>query len=346
MSFADLLLEAPNGVLLLALLELDQRGEPPIRRTVAAETDAEAVRSAAEAVGVMSLGALLTAGAHAATRLGGPWNPGAIPNLVASFACAPARRPIAEAIAERFEVELTRAPDLLHQEVWICGHHLDDRRRCFVDFEQVYGNGEFTWAAFRTASPHPEGSSVEFSVTTDGACDSTLRWRVPVTEEERVWRIDGPQDWVRLVATYPRPAPREHSGWELPGPNQNARADDGIAELERRSDGRAARTRISRHLLPDWRAVAADFDGVHLSWAGYLTTEGLISEVDDDAVTMLRYWDGEQTHWLRDVFGPPEPLGPRPTVTVASPPALVDPGMRDRADRLVLEARLGRGGAG
>ena len=64
-----------------------------------------------------------------------------------------------------------------------------------------------------------------------------------------------------------------------------------------------------RHrLVPDWAAVAADYDGVHLSWGGFLTAEGYVSDLDGGDVTMLRYWFSERTLWLRDVFGEPVPL--------------------------------------
>jgi len=54
--------------------------------------------------------------------------------------------------------------------------------------------------------------------------------------------------------------------------------------------------------------VAADFDGVHLSWAGFLTSEGFISDLSNGGVTMLRYWGSERTLWLHDVFEEPVPL--------------------------------------
>lgn len=48
---------------------------------------------------------------------------------------------------------------------------------------------------------------------------------------------------------------------------------------------------------------------VHLSWAGFLTTEGYVCDLEAGAVTMLRYWGSERTLWLADVFGDPAPLG-------------------------------------
>jgi hypothetical protein len=120
-----------------------------------------------------------------------------------------------------------------------------------------------------------------------------------------VWQIDEPADWLRLVERYPRPASAPHSGWELPGPNQHVGE---IAPLLRVPHQRGVRDRIAGHVLPDWAAVAADYDGVHLSWAGFLTTEGYVGDLVDGSVSMLRYWGSERTLWLRDVFGDPAPL--------------------------------------
>jgi hypothetical protein len=90
-----------------------------------------------------------------------------------------------------------------------------------------------------------------------------------------------------------------------------AEAVDGglAAELLAVPGQHAMRAHVSRHVLPDWAAVSADYDGVHLSWAGFLTTEGYVCDLDAGGVTMLRYWGSERTHWLADVFGDPVPLG-------------------------------------
>jgi hypothetical protein len=62
-----------------------------------------------------------------------------------------------------------------------------------------------------------------------------------------------------------------------------------------------------RWLIPDFGGVAADYDAVHLSIAGYLTTAGRALSVDD-ARTVLAGWDPDQTFWLTEVLtsaGPP-----------------------------------------
>jgi hypothetical protein len=50
--------------------------------------------------------------------------------------------------------------------------------------------------------------------------------------------------------------------------------------------------------MPDWAAVATDWDAVHLSWLGLVTTEGRVIELDDGDVTIMRNWCSERTTWL------------------------------------------------
>ena len=63
-----------------------------------------------------------------------------------------------------------------------------------------------------------------------------------------------------------------------------------------------------RWLIPDFTAAAADYDAVHLTVFGYLTTAGRAVPVGD-ARTMLAGWDPDETWWLADVLsgsGPAE----------------------------------------
>jgi hypothetical protein len=107
----------------------------------------------------------------------------------------------------------------------------------------------------------------------------------------------------------------------------------------------AVRTEIAVHVLPDWEAVAADLDGVHLSWAGFLTSEGYISDLPNGGVTMMRYWGSERTLWLHDVFDDPEPLGaPALTGRVGGGVGIdaSSDSERQASDRSVIETLLDR----
>jgi len=240
---------------------------------------------------------------HAANRVAGPWTPGARAVLAAAYEVAAERRLIAASLADRF-AELLQAPLALDdQEWWHSNRSFEspyDRK--FVDFTRVYGNGEFPWDGLWTVTAPPSEIHDELIDTWELFPGPISRWRLPARADARMWRIDRSQDWVDLVARYPRPAAGPHSGWELPGPNQHRRE---LGPLLRLPCQNAARTVASRHVLPDWERVRQDYDGVHLSWAGFITTEGRVSELPDGSVTMLRHWASERTLWFADVFGSP-----------------------------------------
>lgn len=171
------------------------------------------------------------------------------------------------------------------------------------------------------------------------------RWRLPVLPEARVLEVHRPSDWARLVMEHPREAATHQESWELPGRNQRRFE---LCALTAVPNQRAARTTMRRHLVPDWRSVADHYDGVHLSWAGFITAEGCITDLADGDVTMLRYWFSERTHWLADVFGEPEPASapvlPTRLAQRASdwPVDVRSDAERQRRDALALRGMLGR----
>ena len=341
-SLVAALLAAPAGVALLAQLEAAQRGtvvgfEPP------ADSDPAAVALAAERAPAMSFGELLSCAVSAAGFLAGPWMPGAPESLSRAYLLGPSRRPIAEAVVARFGPELFGRVRLDGQQWWYSSGHEEflRSRPAFADFGDVYGNGEFPWNGLWTVTDPPSAVHDDLFAAWEFGPGPASRWRLPVRPGARVWEIATPLDWVRLVESYPKPAPGPHYGWELPGPNQHVPQID---ELLGVPDQHAARVSRTAHLLPDWAAVARDYDGVHLSWAGFLTTEGFVSDLPDGGVTMLRYWSSERTLWLADAFGDPVPL-PQPVLSGIGEnhgaDASRDLRRRDR-DLAVLRARLGR----
>jgi hypothetical protein len=104
-------------------------------------------------------------------------------------------------------------------------------------------------------------------------------WAVGIDPAARVYEVHEPGDWGRLAAAHPRDvtASRWHDWSRWTG-------------------------REGRWILPDWRSVAARWDGVHVSVAGYLSTAGTAVDTGGGAATLLAGWDADQTLWLRDVF--------------------------------------------
>jgi hypothetical protein len=102
-------------------------------------------------------------------------------------------------------------------------------------------------------------------------------WHVPVRPEARIYEIHRPDDWTALSRRYPAEV-------------------DGLA-------------------VPDWLAVADDYDAVHLSMAGFLTAT---------RSTTLRHWDSESTLWFRAKFSQPSRLpdwtAPTPVTSRRWPP--------------------------
>lgn len=94
----------------------------------------------------------------------------------------------------------------------------------------------------------------------------------------RIYEIFGPREWAALAAHYPMEVSlsRRHAWWQITGED-------------------------AAWVIPDWQAVAADFDGVHLSVQGYLSTAGTALDAGE-AKTVLAGWSPDQTIWLTDVL--------------------------------------------
>src|SRR5690606_33785827 len=128
------------------------------------------------------------------------------------------------------------------------------------------------------------------------------QYRLPVAPSARVFEVDGPAAWHRVCAAYPAtrkaraPAPTGTPGW---APYHGAGSADG--------DDR---------LVPDWSAVARDWDGVHMSLGGVLAAEQV--RVESPAGWTEHWgWHNEQTLWLRWCFTAVERL---PLLTELPPP--------------------------
>jgi hypothetical protein len=96
----------------------------------------------------------------------------------------------------------------------------------------------------------------------------------------RTFEITGTAAWALLAGRYPLEVTlsRRHEWWRVTG-------------------------RDGSWVIPDWQAVASDFDAVHLTVAGYLATAGRPLPVGE-AATMLAGWGPDETYWLGDVLGP------------------------------------------
>jgi len=99
-------------------------------------------------------------------------------------------------------------------------------------------------------------------------------WSVQVRPDASIYEIGGADDWSELVRRYPLAVTksRRHDWWRVTG-----------RDLE--------------WAIPDFHAVAAQYDAVHLSVAGYLSTAGRALPAAR-AHTVLAGWNPDQTWWL------------------------------------------------
>lgn len=301
---ADDVMTCPAGVALLEALEAAQRTDMAWFQSLTT-ADPSAIERAAATTASITWGQLLAHVVGAAERIGGPWQPDAIAHLGHAFRHAPARRPIAEAIAAR----LAAAPREIERDVqewWLGATSGSVLRPAFGGSLQVYCCGEFTRNGIWTVTSPPPEVHVDLIGVWELVPGPISRWRIPIRSDARVFEVNRPADWSWLVTSFPFRASAPHAGWEFPGPNQPGAE---APRLELVSGGRAIRT-AATVFMPDWAAVAEVFDGVHLSWTGMLACEGRMIDLPalgEDAVSMVRYWGSERTIWLNDVFGAPSP---------------------------------------
>ncbi|MGG7099816.1 hypothetical protein [Rhodococcus sp. 24CO] len=105
-------------------------------------------------------------------------------------------------------------------------------------------------------------------------------WQVSVHRTPRVYEITSPTAWAHLVDTYPLavPASRRSVWYETTGEYHD-------------------------WFIPDWSKVVNDYDAVHLSMIGYLTTPGITIPLSDHSgATVLAGWNPDTTFWLNTSF--------------------------------------------
>lgn len=141
-----------------------------------------------------------------------------------------------------------------------------------------------------TSRALPWLGAAQLMAVEDGAGWARARvWPMRMSKSIRSYEITGPQAWTDLVGRYPlRVSRARRHDWE-------------------RATGRAA-----EWYIPDWEAVAADFDAVHLTVTGYLATAGRALDVSGTAgagdtgqphATVLAGWDPDTTYWLTGSAG-------------------------------------------
>jgi hypothetical protein len=131
----------------------------------------------------------------------------------------------------------------------------------------------------------PHAGSVGLLLEEDGGgLSEAVCWSVRPRQLARSFEIDGAADWLELV---------EHYGIDVTG----ARA----------VSWSQATGFEGRWVLPDWSVIANDYDVVHLTVNGYLTTSGRLLPVDPACATLLAGWSPDTSYWLTDTLEAREP---------------------------------------
>ena len=101
-------------------------------------------------------------------------------------------------------------------------------------------------------------------------------WALELPRDCVVYEIHTAKDWGELVSRYPLSVTkaRRHDWWRATGEDH-------------------------AWAIPDYPAVAADYDAIHLTVGGYLSTAGRPIAAGG-AHTVLAGWDPDQTWWLTD----------------------------------------------
>ncbi|GAA5028643.1 hypothetical protein ACFQRL_06620 [Microbacterium fluvii] len=172
---------------------------------------------------------------------------------------------------------------------WSVDTREEERRAAAERPVDPAANWSGTWWSFPTGAPAstgllPSGVPAGIPMLEDGF-GATRAVAVPVRGGGRTFEIVGADDWVELCRRHPLQA-----------------------TASRRHDWYRATGRDGGWLLPDWGAVAQEWDAVHLTAWAYLTAAGRAIEVDDGWASVIAGWGPDQTYWLggrvREVEGP------------------------------------------
>lgn len=153
--------------------------------------------------------------------------------------------------------------------------------RAGVQYSGTWWSAPTMVSLISTTRPLAQLGAIELAWHEDslGFKDASIQ-SLETVRPPKVWEIDRPQAWVDLAETYPLDVTDE-----------------------RRDDWQRTTGREGAWYIPDWAAVAADWDAVHVTVAGYLTTATRALPLPDGhAATMLAGWNPDQTWWLADIL--------------------------------------------
>lgn len=102
--------------------------------------------------------------------------------------------------------------------------------------------------------------------------------KLSVPTGARILELDSPATWAQLCRDYPLEvtASKRHDWYRTTGQDME-------------------------WVMPDFSLLQDQYDGVHLTMGGYLTTAGILIPVDEHRASVLAGWDPDKTFWFRDM---------------------------------------------
>jgi len=130
-----------------------------------------------------------------------------------------------------------------------------------------------------TRAPFPSAGPLALWAVEDSSGQERARaLPAPIDTAARVFTVDGPDDWAALCRRWPLD----------------------VTTTTRRNDWQLATGRQGTWVLPDWSGVAAEYDVVHLTVAGWLRTSGDAVTVDDHSASVVAGWTPDSAYYLTE----------------------------------------------
>lgn len=138
-------------------------------------------------------------------------------------------------------------------------------------------NWSGTWWSVPVALVHSVGripAGLDLIEDSSGEDEATV---IPVRGVGKTYEVRTEYDWTWLCQRYPFEvtASRRHDWYRTTG-------------------------RDGRWVIPDWEQVATEFDAVHLTTMGYLSSAGRALPVGRDTASVVSGWNPDTTIWLTD----------------------------------------------
>ncbi len=148
--------------------------------------------------------------------------------------------------------------------------------------EEIGNSTGVWWSIPPIALPHTsrsleDGTPAGLWFSEDVGYQRAMISRVHLPSNPRILEIGRVEDWANLCRRYPLEVTNE-----------------------KRNDWYHTTGRVGIWIMPDWHAIAREFDGVHLSVAAYLASAGTAIPIDAETASVIAGWNPDDTWWFTE----------------------------------------------